>query len=71
MTVFEVLGDHETEVTVTEGDEAIQAFILDGPYETLGVRVGMSRQLHRRRAVRRKSFELPIPSIRCVAGRSS
>jgi hypothetical protein len=29
MIVLEVLGDHETEVTVTQGDEAIQAFFLD------------------------------------------
>jgi hypothetical protein len=29
MIVLEVLGHHETEVTVTHGDEAIQAFFLD------------------------------------------
>ena len=29
MIVREVLGDHETEVTLTQGDKAIQAFFLD------------------------------------------
>ena len=42
----------------------------NGPDEALGHRVGVSRQLHCRRAVRRKPFELLIPSIRCVAGPS-
>jgi hypothetical protein len=49
----------------------VEALAADGANDALDVRVGVSRQLHRRRAVRRKPFELRIPSIRCVGASSN
>jgi hypothetical protein len=76
MVPFTVVVRHEVrnraaKMTLTQRDHAVEAFLLDRPNEPLGVRVGVSGQLHRRRAVRRKPFELSILSIRCTAGRSS
>jgi hypothetical protein len=71
MVVLDVLGDRAPEMALAKRYDPIEAFLLNRPHETFGVGIGVSRQLHRRRTVRRKSFELPIPSIRCGAGPSS
>ncbi len=63
MIVDDVLGHGLLEVTLAEGNDAIETFMFDGANEALGMGIGVSRQLHRRRAVRRKPFASRIPSI--------
>ena len=64
-------GERTPEVALTQRDQSVQAFLLDRAHEPLRVRIGASRRLHRRRAVRRKPFALHTPSIRCVGASSS
>jgi hypothetical protein len=56
---------------LADQDYPFEARLFNRPHKALGDGIGVSGQLHRRRAVRRKSFELPIPSIPYVAGPSS
>jgi hypothetical protein len=49
----------------------VQTLAAEGADQSLHIRVGVSRQLHRRRAVRRKPFRLPIPSIRYMGASSN
>jgi 5-carboxymethyl-2-hydroxymuconate isomerase len=67
----EVIGERPPKVAFTEWQHATEAFLSDRAYEALRISIGVSRQLHRQRAVRRKLFELLIPSIRCVGGPSN
>jgi hypothetical protein len=71
VVVLDVLRHGLPEMPLPDRNQPVKAFFLDRPHETFRVGVGVSRQLHRRRAVRRKPFELPIPSIRYVAESSS
>jgi hypothetical protein len=59
------LRDGPAKVAFAERNQAIETFLLDRADEAFSVGVGVSCRLHRRRTVRRKPFELPIPSIRC------
>ena len=52
-------------------DHVIETLSPQGPDQALDERIGVSRRLHHRRAVRHKRFESRIPSIRCVAGSSN
>ena len=65
MGVGDKLRDRSSMVALAERNQAVQTFLFDRADEPFGVGVGVSRQLHRRRTVRCKPFELPIPSIRC------
>jgi hypothetical protein len=71
MVVHEKFAKRLSQVVLTQHDDPIQTLPFDRPHEPLRVRIGVSRQLHRRRAVRRKPFALPIPFIRSMAGPSS
>jgi hypothetical protein len=71
MVVLDELVDRNTQRALAHEDNPIQARLLDGPYEALRIRIGVSSQVHRERAVRRKPFGSPIPFIRCVARRFS
>jgi hypothetical protein len=71
MIVGDKLRDGASKVALAERDQAIETFLLDRADEAFSVSIGVSRQLHRRRAVRRKPFELRIPSIRCVGASSN
>jgi hypothetical protein len=59
------------EMPFSKRNEAIETLLVDRPDEPLRIRIGVSRQLHRRRVVRYKPFELRIPSIRCVGASSN
>jgi hypothetical protein len=52
-------------------DDMVQTLPPDRADHALNEWIGVSRQLHRRRAVRRKPFELPIPSIRYMGASSN
>ena len=52
-------------------DDMIEALAPEGADHAFNELIGVSSQLHHQRAVRHKPFVLPIPSIRCVAGRFS
>jgi hypothetical protein len=56
---------------LTERNEMVETFAARGPDQALAARVGVSRQLHRRRAVHLTRFGLRIPSIRCEAASSN
>lgn len=71
MVMHDKLRHRSSEVTFSDRNDPIETLFLHRPHEPLRVGVGVSRQLHRRRAVGRKPFELPIRSIRYVAGSSS
>jgi hypothetical protein len=58
-------------VALPEENHSVKALAFDGSHKPLRVGVGVSRQLHRRRAVRRKPFRLPIPSIRYMGASSN
>jgi hypothetical protein len=60
-----------SEMSLVDGDEPVETLAAHRTDQSFTEGVGVSRQLHRRQAVRPKPFELLIPSIRCVAGRSS
>jgi hypothetical protein len=64
-----VLRDRPTKIAFAEQDHAAETLLFDRAHTPLGVRIRVSCRLHRQRAVRHKPFVLPIPSIRCVAGR--
>jgi len=69
--VAEIGHDRPTEADLVEHDDVVQALAANGSDHPFDVRPGVSCRLHRQRAVRRKPFVLPTPSIRCVAGRFS
>jgi RNase P protein component len=71
MIVDDKLGERTPEMLLTQRYQSIHAFFLDRTHKPLRVGIGVSRQLHRRRAVRRNPFELRIPSIRCVGASSN
>ena len=71
MIVGDKFRDSPSMMALTTGNQAVQTFLFDRADEPFGVGVGVSRQLHRRRAVRRKPFALHIPSIRCVGASSN
>jgi hypothetical protein len=56
---------------LVDDDHVIETLSSDRADQAFDVRIGVSCRLHHRRAVRHKPFELPIPSIRSVAGRFS
>lgn len=51
--------------------DVVETFAPNRSDQALRIGVGVSRQLHRRRAVRRKPFELHIPSIRYMGTSSN
>jgi hypothetical protein len=69
--VRDAVGEDALEPGDTEYDHGIEALTSDRANDALDVGVGASCRLHRLRAVRRKPFVSPIPSIRGVAGRSN
>jgi hypothetical protein len=71
MIVDGVTRQDSAQVPLAEDDQVVQTFPPDRPDQALRVRIGVSCRLHRQRAVRHKPFVLPIPSIRCTAGRFS
>jgi hypothetical protein len=66
MIAFAMIMDDElrectTKVPLTERNHAVQAFLLDRSNKPLRMRIGVSRRLHRLRAVRRKPFRVTHP----------
>lgn len=70
MIVPDVGSEDAPKMGLVDDDHVVETLASDGSDQAFDVRIGVSRQLHRRRAVRHKLFELHIPSIRC-AGASS
>ena len=70
IVVRDPLGQDRPQMSFMERNDVVETFSARRPDQALAERVGVSRQLHRRRAVRRKPFGLLIPSIRCVGGPS-
>src|SRR5438093_12538071 len=63
MVVRKELTQSLTKMALPDQNHSVKTSALDRSHKPLRVGVGVSRQLHRRRAVGRKPFELPIPSI--------
>jgi len=70
MVVRDKLVHGSPKMALAQRDDPIEAFFFDWSNESLGVRVGVDYQVHRRRAVRPKPFVSRIPSIRCMAASS-
>ena len=71
MIVIDEFLEGPSEMALPERYDPIEALVFDRPHKSFGIGVGVSCRLHRQRAVSHKPFVLPIPSIRCVAGRFS
>jgi len=69
MVVGDEFRDRSSMMALAKRNQAVQTFLFDRADEPFGVRVGVSSQLHRQRAVKDKPSGSPIPSIRCGAGR--
>jgi len=63
--------ENALEVSRVQNQQPIEALRTSGPDESFGDPIGVSRQLHRRRAVRPKSFASRIPSTPCMAASSN
>jgi hypothetical protein len=63
-------GDRAFEMLAIQDEQPVETFVTDGSHETLGDGIGVSRRLHRRRAVPRKRSESRIRSIRCETASS-
>ena len=66
---FDVIEQRHPRVPVAV--EVLAELALDRREEALHDGIGVSRQLHRRRAVRPKSFASRIPSTPCMAASSN
>jgi len=62
--VGDVLAEVATKRTLVPDDHMVEAFAPEGTDQAFDERIGVSRQLHRRGAVRPRPFESPIPFIR-------
>jgi hypothetical protein len=71
MIVGDVARKYAAQMRLAQNDDVIQTLAAQGSDQAFCVWIGVSHQLHRRRAVRRKPFESPIPFIPYVAGPSS
>jgi hypothetical protein len=71
VVVSHPFGQDSAEMPLVRRNQIVEALTTHCPDQSLAIGVGVSRQLHRRRAVRHKPFESPIRSIRSVVGRSS
>ncbi len=69
--VWHPFGQDPPKVILAEDQDVVEAFATEAAEEAFADGIGVSCRLHHRRAVRHKPFELPIPSIRSVAGRFS
>lgn len=69
--IGEVLLEVAAQGALIPGDDVVEALAADRADHAFGAWIGVSRQLHRRGAVRPGPFESPIPFIRYVGASTS